>query len=86
MFVEPSVEKKYTQKNNFVKPRWSLRFAEAKELRAVSIFDASGRKVDEIAGPRTGGVVSWGEGHTAGVYFIVPQDENLPTQKVILAR
>jgi hypothetical protein len=36
----------------------------------ASIFDASGRKVDELHAPLPSGTISWGQGFGQGVYFI----------------
>ncbi|TKJ43826.1 hypothetical protein CEE36_01535 [candidate division TA06 bacterium B3_TA06] len=50
----------------------------------ASIFDATGRKVDEIESPAQKGVLTWGENHSPGVYFIVLGDKEVSVQKVIL--
>jgi len=50
----------------------------------ASIFDATGRRVDEIESPAQNGVLTWGENHSPGVYFIVLGDKEVSVQKVIL--
>ena len=36
----------------------------------ASVFDAAGRKVDEIYAAGSSGTISWGDGYGSGVYFI----------------
>jgi len=50
----------------------------------AQVFDATGRKVDEIESPAQNGVLTWGENHSPGVYFIVLGDKEVSVQKVIL--
>ncbi len=71
-----------------VGPEVVLRFSPSgSQGDCVAIFDVSGSKVDELDVPQTGGVVSWGEEHSPGVYFIVADiNGNRQTQKVILVR
>ncbi len=53
----------------------------------AAVFDASGRKVDEIRRTESSGTISLGEGYSPGVYFIRLQSDNsLSTQKVVLVR
>ncbi len=52
----------------------------------ASIFDATGRKVDEIESRAQNGVLRWGENHSPGVYFIVLTDKEVSVQKVILIK
>ncbi|TKJ39892.1 hypothetical protein CEE36_10200 [candidate division TA06 bacterium B3_TA06] len=52
----------------------------------VQVFDATGRKVDEIESPAQNGVLRWGENHSPGVYFIVLTDKEVSVQKVILIK
>ncbi|NLI98450.1 hypothetical protein GX441_07320 [bacterium] len=67
-------------------PRIVLRFAEAKEPRVLSVFDASGRKVDEVVAPQAGGVVNWGECYGPGVYFMRVESKGNRPHKVVLIR
>jgi len=51
----------------------------------LAVFDASGRKVDELHSNQPSGTITWGEGHGAGVYFIrIEGDASATTHKVIL--
>lgn len=50
----------------------------------AQVFDATGRRVDEIESPAQNGVLRWGENHSPGVYFIVLTDKEVSVQKVIL--
>ncbi|MBD3284701.1 hypothetical protein GF359_00015 [candidate division WOR-3 bacterium] len=53
----------------------------------AQIFDASGRKADEIHSPLSQGAIRWGEGFDAGVYFIEAlSSEGRETRKVVLIR
>jgi hypothetical protein len=52
----------------------------------AEIFDASGRKVDEISAVNQSGSITWGEGVRPGVYFIREVSENPGTHKIILLR
>ncbi len=62
-------------------------FNEASPPLTLTVFNASGRKVDELHVPQTGGTVTWGEGYGAGVYFIrVEGDASATTHKVILVK
>ncbi|TKJ44425.1 hypothetical protein CEE36_01400 [candidate division TA06 bacterium B3_TA06] len=62
-----------------------LMFNEASPSLTLRVYDPSGRQVDELHVPQTGGTVSWGEGYGAGVYFIrIEGDASATTQKVIL--
>ncbi|TKJ41401.1 hypothetical protein CEE36_08075 [candidate division TA06 bacterium B3_TA06] len=63
-----------------------LRYQDSPDGFRASIFDASGRKVDEIESPAQNGTLTWGENHSPGVYFIVPQDSQAPALKVVLVR
>jgi hypothetical protein len=52
----------------------------------ASVFDASGRMVDEIRSTQTQGTIQWGEGRVPGVYFIRAFEGNRQAQKVILVK
>ncbi|MBA7608096.1 hypothetical protein ES703_15271 [subsurface metagenome] len=53
----------------------------------ASVFDATGRKVDEIESPAQNGVLTWGENHSPGVYFVrVESGASRQMQKVVLIR
>jgi hypothetical protein len=63
-----------------------LRYHDRPDGFRASIFDALGRKVDELMSPSQEGVLIWGENRSSGVYFIVPQDSQAPALKVVLVR
>lgn len=63
-----------------------LRYENRPQGFHAAVFNASGQKVDEIHSTETSGSVTWGEGHSPGVYFIMPTDGELSKQKVILIR
>jgi hypothetical protein len=53
----------------------------------AEVFDAAGRKVDELKSPAQNGVLTWGEKHSPGVYFIkVESDTSGSAKKVVLMR
>lgn len=63
-----------------------LRYSGCPQGFRASVFDASGRKVDEIYLSQTQGVLTWGGSQPTGVYFIVPEGSNSNPAKVILVR
>ena len=64
-----------------------LRYQDRPDGFRASIFDASGRKVDELHSDLTQGTITWGEGFLPGVYFIVPETQGaVRAQKVVLIR
>jgi hypothetical protein len=64
-----------------------LRYQDRPDGFRASIFDASGRKVDELKSPAQNGVLTWGENHSPGVYFIVLKSAGATkAQKVVLIR
>ncbi|MBN2381116.1 hypothetical protein JXM67_15060 [candidate division WOR-3 bacterium] len=62
----------------------TLRFCDLNECVNVDIFDASGRKVDELS--IAGGTVSWGEGFDPGIYFFKMKSSAAPSRKVVLVK
>jgi hypothetical protein len=52
----------------------------------ATVFDATGRKVDEISTPNQSGVLFWGPRQNRGIYFIVPQDSKSRPTKIVLIR
>ena len=50
----------------------------------ASIFDATGRKVDELHATGASGTITWGETQTPGVYFIRSTSGTAAVRKVIL--
>jgi len=67
-------------------PQIVLQYHDRPDGFRASIFDATGRKVDELKSPAQNGTLTWGENHIPGVYFIVPQDSQAPALKVVLVR
>jgi len=64
-----------------------LRYADSPQGFHADIFNAAGRKVDELHAPLPFGTISWGQGYSPGVYFIrVEGDASHITQKVVLVR
>jgi hypothetical protein len=53
-----------------------LRYVDRSEGFHASVFDAIGRKVDELHSDGVSGTVTWGESMSPGVYFIRPTDES----------
>jgi hypothetical protein len=64
-----------------------LKYEDRPEGFSASVFDAAGRKVDEIRAAGSSGTITWGSGYGSGVYFIrIPFEDSSVTQKVILIR
>ena len=64
-----------------------LRYSERPDGFRVFIYDALGRKVDELHSTQTSGVITWGRGHSPGVYFFrVEGNTSHTTQKVVLIK
>jgi hypothetical protein len=59
---------------------------------SASVYDASGRRIDELQSSQSQGTIEWGGGHGCygcygpGVYFIVPKGEKAKPSKVVLIR
>lgn len=64
--------------------RIRLRYTNCPQGFHASIFDASGRRVDELKSPAQNGTLTWGENHSPGVYFIRELTGSTETRKVIL--
>ena len=68
-----------------VGPEIVLRYTDRPDGFHASIFDATGRKVDELHATGASGMITWGKCYGSGVYFIRPVSDSLTaTQKVIL--
>ena len=63
-----------------------LRYHDRPNGFRASIFDASGRKVDEIHATGASGMIIWGRCYGPGVYFIVPSGGKSSAQKVVLIK
>lgn len=64
----------------------TLRFSNFPGGFRASVFDASGRKVDEVRTVSTSGTILWGEGRNAGVYFAVPDWDVVKPLKIVLVK
>jgi len=63
-----------------------LRYSDRPDGFCAEIFDAAGRKVDEVRSTSQSGTITWGECYGPGVYFIRPEWDNAAPQKVVLIR
>ena len=66
-----------------------LRYQDRPDGFRASIFDASGRKVDEVHATESSGMITWGRCYGCygpGVYFIVPSEGKASAQKVVLIK
>jgi len=64
-----------------------LQHPDLTESAHVSLFDPSGRRIDEIEISGSSGTVTWGEGFSPGVYFIRVTTGSLEgTHKVVLTK
>jgi len=53
----------------------------------ASVFDAVGRKIEELHSTKNSGQIVWGEGYSSGVYFIRARGtENNHTARVVIVR
>lgn len=68
-------------------PEIILRYPDLTETVSISLFDPSGRRVDETEVSGSSGTVTWGEGFAPGVYFIHFSSGKIEgTHKVVLIR
>ncbi|TKJ44299.1 hypothetical protein CEE36_00735 [candidate division TA06 bacterium B3_TA06] len=63
----------------------TLRYSDYPQGFSASVFDATGRKVDELHSDQPSGTIEWGECYGPGVYFI-RDAESSTTQKAVLVR
>jgi hypothetical protein len=66
-----------------------LRYSNCVNGFRASVYDASGRKVDELHSSQSEGTIQWGGGHGCygpGVYFIVVDKGSKQVEKVVLVR
>jgi hypothetical protein len=61
-----------------------LRYEDRPEGFHAQVFDATGRKVDEIHAAGSSGTIIWGATHSPGVYFIRSSSGSATAGKVIL--
>jgi hypothetical protein len=65
----------------------TLRYFDTPQGFHASVFNVSGRKVDELHSSNQSGVITWGMGYASGVYFI--KNNNLSqttTSKIVLVK
>jgi len=65
-------------------PQITLRYADRPQGFAASIFDATGRKVDELHSANHSGTIAWGTGYESGVYFIKPTGQGTTARVIII--
>ena len=64
----------------------TLRYSNLPQGFHAFVYDASGRKVDEIESQGESGTITWGQGVGVGVYFVRAESTHPSTKKVILIR
>ncbi|NLI99126.1 T9SS type A sorting domain-containing protein [bacterium] len=69
-----------------VGPTVTLRYEKQPQGFHALMFDASGRKVDEIGSSLTSGEIVWGESFGPGVYFVRVESSHPSTKKIVLIR
>ncbi|MBN2379660.1 hypothetical protein JXM67_07660 [candidate division WOR-3 bacterium] len=74
------------QVDRTVGKRIAMSYSNSPQGFSASVFDASGRKVDELRSPTPSGVLFWGEDQSAGVYFIRSENYACSVRKVALVR
>lgn len=84
---EPPVTQSDWQIPVSVGRRIVLQYTDRPQGFHAQVFDASGRKVDEIHASQASGTIIWGDTQTPGVYFIRSSSDNtMTTRKVILVK
>lgn len=69
-----------------VGPTFTLRYSDWPQGFRALVFDASGRRVDEIKTASSSGTIAWGKDYGPGVYFILPCDGKLSVHKTVLVK
>ncbi len=64
----------------------TLRYSNCADGFRASVYDASGREIDEIESSSTSGTLEWGECYGPGMYFILAEGSNRSPTKVVLVR
>jgi len=67
-------------------PQIALRYFGRPEGFRALVFDATGRKVDEVHATESSGMITWGRCYGPGVYFIRDMGESRVTKKAVLVR
>ena len=63
-----------------------LHYSDCPQGFHAAIYDASGRRLDELHSTERSGMIVWGECYGPGVYFIVPDESKVNPLKVVLVR
>lgn len=63
-----------------------LRYSDRPDGFYAEIFDAAGRRVDEVRSTSQSGTITWGECYGPGVYFIREMEGSGGAQKVVLIK
>jgi len=84
--AEPPVANAAFEVANPIGRQIVLRYSDHPQGFSASVFDATGRKLDELHSTEQAGTIIWGKGHNSGVYFVREISENPTTHKVILVR
>ena len=64
----------------------TLRYSNLPQGFHAFVYDASGRKVDEMRSQGESGTITWGQGVSTGVYFIKTNSPNILATKVVLLK
>jgi len=90
--IEAVVEKLKTHENLkweiiiSIGDRIALHYTDSPQGFHAAVFDATGRKVDEIHSECASGTITWGTVAPPGVYFIKPISGTSSTRKAVLIR
>ncbi len=63
-----------------------VRYTDHPEGFRAQVYDASGRKIDELHSTQTSGILTWGERYGPGVYFIVAESIEATPVKVVIVK
>jgi hypothetical protein len=90
--IEAVVEKPKTHENlkweiiTSIGDRIALHYTDSPQGFHAAVFDATGRKADEIHSEYASGTITWGAAAPPGVYFIKPISGASSIQKAVLIR
>lgn len=63
-----------------------LNFSNSPQGFRASIYDVSGRRIDELASQSSSGTLVWGQGYPLGVYFLRVTGNPSKTRKIVIVR
>jgi hypothetical protein len=67
--------------------RITLRYSHYPQGFHARVFDASGRKVDELHSAHPSGTITWGDNASRGVYFVKDVSDKLAgAKKVVIVK